>query len=162
MGGESTSAGLGQPHQMLQLEIMVQFRPLVGRERIVLFTLDQLGDPPSRRFRRTKRRHAVRVAPGGDEIDHFFISSRGNGHDIELHLQAVGLPPFNSILRGRELPDHENRPDKHHNGAALRLTHPTISMPRPLRRDRRPWRESGGWCPIARGSSCRECRSIGR
>ena len=69
-------------HQVLQLEVMPQFRSLVGLKRPVFFAGD-VPYPFPDGIRRAKLRNASWTRATGDEIDDFFVGPR-HTHSIPI------------------------------------------------------------------------------
>ena len=55
------SAGFGQPHEVFDLQVVVEFGLLVGGEMGRLLALDEFPDALARRFRRLKVNHLARA-----------------------------------------------------------------------------------------------------
>ena len=108
MSQELPGAGFGEPHEMFDLEIVVEFGFFVGGQRGRLLALNEIPDARTRRFGRLEVHHLARTQRG-DKLNEFFVGSH-----------AGSLP-----LRGW--------PDKHGNFAAidstLNIARPTNFLP---------------------------------
>lgn len=67
-------ASFGQPHQVLQLLVVLKLRAFVSRKPAILLAPQQLGHALARRLGRPKRDQVARRGASGEEIDHFFVS----------------------------------------------------------------------------------------
>ena len=74
MSQELAGAGFGQPHEVFDFQLMVEFGLLVGRERGGLLTFDEIPDALMGWFRRLEVDHLVGTQRG-DELDEFFVRS---------------------------------------------------------------------------------------
>jgi len=67
-------AGLGEAHQMLDLEIVFQLSRVLHRKLFVFLTLDEVGDAILGILGRTEIDDVLRRRSGCDEIDELFVS----------------------------------------------------------------------------------------
>lgn len=72
MGEELASAGLGQPHQVFEFEVVVEFRLLVDGKRAGFLPFDELPDALTRSLGRFEVNHRA-GAEGGDELNELFV-----------------------------------------------------------------------------------------
>jgi hypothetical protein len=67
--------GLGEAHEMLEVQVMLEFGGFVRRETRRFLPGDKLGNPRLRGLGRSKRGNGFRLRAGGDELDDFFVRS---------------------------------------------------------------------------------------
>jgi hypothetical protein len=81
-----SGAGFGQPHEMLQLEVVIQLGPLIHSQASALLSPNQIHYSRSGRFGRPERGNIVRTDTGRDKVDDLFVCTR----------QTHALPPVES------------------------------------------------------------------
>lgn len=84
---------LSEAHEMLEVQIMLEFGGFVRRETRRFLPGDKFGDPRFRGLGRSKRGNGFRPRAGGDELDDFFVRS------YHLHSLAAYEPDLRG-LRG--------------------------------------------------------------
>ncbi len=85
MSEELAGAGFGQPHEVFDFQVVVEFGFLVSRERGRLMALDEVPDALARCLRRLEVNHFAGTQRG-DELDEFFVRSQaGNVASARRH-----------------------------------------------------------------------------
>ena len=83
MSQKLAGTGLGQPHEVLDLDVMIEFGLFVGGKRGGLLALDQLP-------------YALASLFGGLELDHLSRTQRGdefNEFFVGFHFLKIGIAP---------------------------------------------------------------------
>ena len=69
-----TGSRLGKAHNVLEFEVVIQFRLFRISQSAGLFTLDQHGNALINRLRSTKGNNRAWAWAGGNKVNHFFVT----------------------------------------------------------------------------------------
>src|SRR5688572_3626909 len=115
----SPGSSLREPHQVLEVEVVVELGLLFRAEHIALLPLQEFCDASLRLFRGAKPNHVARGRAAGDEFDDVVV---GTGHLVSIipfraiggHFSPVDVEP--TLARSRD----NAEPANHRSRALLR------------------------------------------
>jgi hypothetical protein len=100
MSKKLTCAGLGEPHQMLDFEVVIQFGTIFARKSGRFLAFEQVPDPLAGDFRGLELDQLAR-SQRGDEFNDFFVS---------LHPTSMAFDRFACKAAGGKGRDGNCRP----------------------------------------------------